>query len=193
VRLVLKSNDLTKHLAAELHDIPDIGIPAKGELAHHPSFIYLRFFHGPRFQSHGGIIRGIGDADSRGADGIALMRHQLPAKDQFECEVIGETVLLESLPMLIEAGFQNAGLVSMEVDGLMSLPVGIEWMTILAVPDEGEKLRLRSIRTALEEGGVTKHDVLVIGQDDSPILALKGLRLKAMAPLADEMRFSFEE
>ncbi len=193
VRLVLKSNDLTKHLAAELHDIPDIGIPAKGELAHHPSFIYLRFFHGPRFQSHGGIIRGIGDADSRGADGIALMRHQLPAKDQFECEVIGETVLLESLPMLIEAGFQNAGLVSMEVDSLMSLPVGIEWMTILAVPDEGEKLRLRSIRTALEEGGVTKHDVLVIGQDDSPILALKGLRLKAMAPLADEMRFSFEE
>jgi 3-oxoacyl-(acyl-carrier-protein) synthase/acyl carrier protein len=193
VRLVLKSNDLTKHLAAELHDIPEIGIPAKGELAHHPSFIYLRFFHGPRFQSHGGIIRGIGDADSRGADGIALMRHQLPAKDQFECEVIGETVLLESLPMLIEAGFQNAGLVTMEADGLMSLPVGIEWMTILAVPDEGENLRLRSIRTALEEGGVTKHDVLVIGEDDSPVLALKGLRLKAMAPLADEMRFSFEE
>ncbi|MDP7203007.1 MAG: beta-ketoacyl synthase N-terminal-like domain-containing protein [Candidatus Poseidoniaceae archaeon] len=192
VRLVKKSDDLTRHLATELHDCPELGIPVKGELSHHPSFIYLRFFHGPRFQSHGGIISGFSEGGTRGADGLALMRHQLPEVDQFAVETEGESVLLEALPMLIEAGFQNAGLVVMEVDGLMSLPVGIEWMTILAVPEMGEKLRLRSIRVRMEENGISVHDVVVVGDDDSPILALRGLRLKAMAPLADEMKFTLD-
>ena len=80
----------------------------------------------------------------------------------------------------------------MEVAGLMSLPVGIEWMTILAVPELGEKLRLRSIRLRLEENGISVHDVVVVGDDDSPIMALRGLRLKAMAPLSDEMKFTLD-
>ena len=37
---------------------------------------------------------------------------------------------LESLPMLVEACFQNAGLVSMEIDGIESLPVGIQHVDI---------------------------------------------------------------
>ena len=45
------------------------------------------------------------------------MRHQLPSTDQFVQESNGEEVLLEALPMLIEAGFQNAGLAAMESDG----------------------------------------------------------------------------
>ena len=192
VRLVRKSNDLTKHMASELHDIPDIGVPASGELQHHPSFIYLRFFHGPRFQSHGGIIRGFDVGEMRGADGIALMRHQLPETDQFAVENEGESILLEALPMLVEAGFQNAGLVTMESDSLMSLPVGIEWMTVLAVPEVGEQLRVRSVCRATEDGGVGVHDVVVVGEDDSPLLSLKGLRLKAMAPLAEEMKFTLD-
>ena len=120
------------------------------------------------------------------------MRHQLPATDQFAHERDGEDILLEALPMLIEAGFQNAGLVAMESEGFSSLPVGIEWSTMLRVPDKDEQLRLRSIRTANEEAGVTVHDVLVVGSDDAPILALKGLRLKAMAPVPDDQKFTLE-
>ena len=192
VRLVRKSNDLTRHMSAELHDIPDIGVPISAELQHHSSFIYLRFFHGPRFQSHGGIIRGFSEGEMRGADGIALMRHQLPETNRFAAENSGETVLLESLPMLVEAGFQNAGLVTMESDSLMSLPVGIEWMTILAVPERGEKLRVRSVRRLMEDSGISVHDVVVVGEDNSPLLSLRGLRLKAMAPLAEDMKFTLD-
>ena len=179
-------------MQSEITELPSVGTPPPGRLEHHASFIYLRYFHGPRFQSHGGVLRGVGDASQPGVDGIALMRHQLPATDQFAHERNGEDVLLEALPMLIEAGFQNAGLVAMESEGFSSLPVGIEWSTMLRVPEQDEELRLRSIRMAVEDGGVTVHDVLVVGSDDAPVLALKGLRLKAMAPVPEDQKFTLE-
>ncbi|MDA7846308.1 hypothetical protein N9A87_04610, partial [Euryarchaeota archaeon] len=117
---------------------------------------------------------------------------QLPATDQFAHESEGETVLLEALPMLIEAGFQNAGLVAMESEGFSSLPVGIEWSSMLRVPERDELLRMRSLRTSVEEAGVTVHDVVIVGEDDAPVLALKGLRLKGMAPVSDEEAFTLE-
>ena len=192
VRLVEKSEDLTKFFESEISHMPSIGTPADGELIHSPSFIYLRYFHGPRFQSHGGVLRGVGTEDAPGVDGIALMRHQLPATDQFEMETNGEEVLLEALPMLIEAGFQNAGLVAMETEGFSSLPVGIEWSSSLRVPEADEKLRLRSVKTATEDAGVTVHDVVIVGDDDAPVLSLKGLRLKAMAPVDSDQAFKLD-
>ena len=45
---------------------------------------------------------------------------------------------------------------------------------------------------AVEDAGVTVHDVLVVGSDDAPVLAMKGLRLKAMAPVPDDQKFSLE-
>ena len=192
VRLVEKSEDLTKFFESEISHMPSIGTPADGELIHSPSFIYLRYFHGPRFQSHGGVLRGVGTEDAPGVDGIALMRHQLPATDQFEMETNGEEVLLEALPMLIEAGFQNAGLVAMETEGFSSLPVGIEWSSSLRVPETDEKLRLRSVKTATEDAGVTVHDVVIVGDDDAPVLSLKGLRLKAMAPVDSDQAFKLD-
>ena len=163
-----------------------------GELVELPSFIYRRYFHGPRFQSHGGVLRGIGNNDVPGADGIALMRHQLPVVGQFSSESEGESVLLEALPMLLEAGFQNAGLVAMESEGFSSLPVGIEWSSMLRVPEQDEVLRMRSLRTKVEEGGITVHEVVIIGDDDAPVVAMKGLRLKSMAPVPDDQAFVLE-
>ena len=190
VRLVHKADDLTGHFVTELAASPRLGVPMAGELKLPASFIYERYFHGPRFQSHGGVLRGVGDATSPGCDGIALMRHQLPASDQWLVESQGESVLLEALPMLIEAGFQNAGLVAMESDGISSLPIGIGWSSLLRVPDRGENLRLRSILTGREEGGITTHDVCVFGDDDAPVLTLKDLRLKAMGVVPEEQKFT---
>ena len=157
-----------------------------------PSFIYKRYFHGPRFQSHGGVIRGVGDEQTPGADGIALMRNQLPITQQFRIERDGSEVLLEALPMLIEAGFQNAGFVAMESEGFSSLPIGIDWSTNIRVPERNEILRIRSLRVAVEDGGVTVHDVVIVGDEDAPVLAMKGLRLKSMAPVPHEQRFILE-
>ena len=192
VRLVEKCDDICPFLEQEVHALPDIGIPALGEVIEGPSFIYRRYFHGPRFQSHGGVLRGVGDESMPGADGIALMRHQLPQSDQFAHEASGGSVLLEALPMLIEAGFQNAGLVAMETEGFSSLPVGIEWSSMLRVPERDEHLRMRSLRVAVEEAGVTVHDVVIVGDDDAPVLALKGLRLKGMAPVSAEDSFTLD-
>ena len=192
VRIVERREDLGPFLQSEVDALPQLGTPALGELVELPSFIYRRYFHGPRFQSHGGVLRGIGDAETPGADGIALMRHQLPMLDQFALESEGESVLLESLPMLIEAGFQNAGLVAMESEGFSSLPVGIEWSSMLRVPERNEVLRMRSLRIAVEDAGITVHDVVIVGDDDAPVLALKGLRLKSMAPVPDDQSFSLE-
>ena len=192
VRLIEKSDDLSGFLHSEVSKMPDIGIPRLDDLVLLPSFIYQRYFHGPRFQSHGGVIRGVGDDESPGADSIALMRNQLPIREQFEVESSGDEVLLEALPMLIEAGFQNAGFVAMESEGFSSLPIGIEWSTNLRVPERYEVLRMRSLRVAVEDGGVTVHDVIIVGDDDAPVLALKGLRLKSMAPVPDEQRFILE-
>jgi hypothetical protein len=188
VRLVASSDDLSTFLQSEIEALPAIGTPADGELMHHSSFIYLRYFHGPRFQSHGGVLRGV----ENGVDGIALMRHQLPATDQFALESEGEEVLLDALPMLIEAGFQNAGLAAMESEGFSSLPIGIEWSTMLRVPEADEKLRVRSIKQATEDAGVTVHDVVIVGDDDAPVISLKGLRLKAMGEVSEDQRFTLE-
>ena len=190
VRLVEDCDDICPFLEAEIAMIPAIGTPPMGQLIHTPAFIYLRYFHGPRFQSHGGIIRGIGNDSTPGVDGVALMRHQLPQSDQWAIEAQGESILLEALPMLIEAGFQNAGLVAMESENFSSLPVGIDWTCNLRVPERDEVLRLRSIRTAVEDAGVTVHDVVIVGDDDAPVLALKGLRLKAMAPVPEYQQFT---
>ena len=192
VRLVELHDDLGPFLQSEVEALPHIGTPAMGELSELPSFIYRRYFHGPRFQSHGGVLRGVGDVETPGADGIALMRHQLPVLDQFALETQGEVVLLEALPMLIEAGFQNAGLVAMESEGFSSLPVGIEWSSMLRVPERDEVLRMRSLRTSVEDAGITVHDVVIIGDDDAPVIAMKGLRLKSMAPVPDEQAFTLE-
>jgi hypothetical protein len=192
VRVVERCDDFSPFLESEVNALPKIGVPAPGEVTELPSFIYRRYFHGPRFQSHGGVLRGIGDAGMPGADGIALMRHQLPATDQFAHESHGESVLLEALPMLIEAGFQNAGLVAMESAGFSSLPVGIEWSSMLRVPERNEALRMRSVQISIEEAGITVHDVVIVGDDDAPVLALKGLRLKGMAPVSEEDAFTLE-
>jgi hypothetical protein len=94
--------------------------------------------------------------------------------------------------MLIEAGFQNAGLVAMESEGFSSLPVGIEWSTMLRVPEQNEVLRMRSLRISVGDAGITVHDVVIVGDDDAPVLALKGLRLKSMAPVAKEDAFTLQ-
>ena len=80
----------------------------------------------------------------------------------------------------------------MESEGFSSLPVGIEWSSMLRVPERNEVLRMRSLRTAVEDAGITVHDVVIVGEDDAPVLALKGLRLKNMAPVPEDQAFTLE-
>ena len=176
---------LLKEGAHEEHAAAFVDSPGRGKASFQPDFIYDRFFHGPRFQVHGGLVKGVMANGDYGADGIALLRSQLPNPELFA----EDSVLLESLPMLIEACFQNAGLVAMEVDHLSSLPVGIEECTLMKLPGQRDSLRVRSYRRGNQEGGVTKHDAMVFDQNMKPIVSIKGLKLKGMAPVPDELKF----
>ena len=179
---------LLKEGASRDAEISFTDSPGRGNASFQPSFIYDRFFHGPRFQVHGGLIKGISDQDDLGADGVVLLRNQLPNSQLFE----EEPALLESLPMLIEACFQNAGLVAMEVDSISSLPIGIEECEILKIPAKRDELRVRSYRRGEEDGGITIHDAVVFDRNQKPIVSLTGLRLKGMAPVPDELRFNLK-
>ena len=37
-----------------------------------------------------------------------------------------------------------------------------------------------------------EYDVVIVGEDDAPVLALKGLRLKSMAPVPEDQAFTLE-
>ncbi|MBT4060275.1 MAG: SDR family NAD(P)-dependent oxidoreductase [Euryarchaeota archaeon] len=180
VRLLKKKAD------RGLLKLPSIGMPSKGGVSYGSEFVYKRFFHGPKFQSHGGIQGGCHINGMDGADGIALSRHQLPDVKQF---AVGE-VILEAQPMLIEACFQNAGMVAMEIDKIQSLPIGIEMLELIRTPEVGDSLRMRAVRRGAEDDGVTIHDCMIVNQDSKPVVALKGLRLKGMAPIDSDDYFS---
>ena len=136
-------------------------------------------------------MKGVRDGEDIGADGIALLRSQLPNPYLFDGDD-SAPALLESLPMLIEACFQNAGLVAMEVDGLSSLPIGIESVDILKSPSARDNLRVRSFRRAIEEGGISLHDAIIFDGNQKPLVILTGLRLKGMAPVPDDLRFELQ-
>ena len=166
-------------------EVAFVDSPGRGKASFQPDFVYDRFFHGPRFQVHGGLIKGVASNDHLGADGIALLRSQLPNSTLFA----EDPVLLESLPMLIEACFQNAGLVTMEIDGISSLPIGIDDCTLIKLPGQRDSLRVRSYRRGDDGEGVTVHDAVIFDQNMKPIVSLKGLRLKGMAPVPKELQF----
>ncbi len=170
-------------------ELPFNAPPGRSKASFQPSFIYQRFFHGPRFQVLGGLVKGVQDGEDFGADGIALLRNLLPNPSLFGGDESEDSILLESSPMLIEACFQNAGLVAMEIDALSSLPIGIKSVNILKSPSTRDNLRVRSFRRGIEGEGITVHDAIVFDGNQKPLIILVGLRLKGMATVPDELRF----
>ena len=49
---------------------------------------------------------------------------------------------------------------------------------------------MRALRIGAEDDGVTVHDCLVVNQDGKPVVAMKGLRLKGMAPISEGDSFT---
>ena len=170
-----------------------IGLPDSGEISNSSNFIYSRFFHGPRFQSHAGIITGISIDGDIGADGKILQRNQLPTKEQFKLESENIEITLESYPMLIESSFQNAGMVTMEQTNMQALPVGISSSTLLRQPERNANLLVRTLCREISEG-ISIHDAIIV--EDSVgkpiVMIIEGIQLKALAPLEESMRFDLE-
>ena len=94
--------------------------------------------------------------------------------------------------MVVEGCLQNAGLVSMEVDGLESLPVGIDHLD-MDVSSFSGSLRVRTVRRSIDDQGMTTHDAVVVNEDNAVVMHVSGLRLKGMAPIPEAERFTFSD
>ena len=121
--------------------------------------IYRHFFHGPRFQVLSRVLE-------LGVDGGCFegsVNHS---------DIIGGLV---SMPLVLEAAFQAAGLHRMIVDHTMCLPAGFDQLEVFPAAIDGTPLE---IRVQLTEAGY--H--IDIDTDTEAVLRLRGLRFADTGP-----------
>jgi len=138
--------------------LPDEEVTSEG--------IYLRFFHGPRFQ----VLTGIFGAAQDGLIAEGKVRHADIA-----------TPLLTA-PLVLEAAFQAAGLHRMMVAHQMGLPLEIEELQLLGTPSDDEGL---SLLVQHDDGS---YHIDVDGLE-GPLLRVRGFRLIDRGPVPPGDRF----
>jgi len=154
----------TDHFSADIRwemDVPS-SLPPMG-MPDHPvtaEEIYQRFFHGPIFQVLSSATAATSDALL--ADGA--VRHT---------SITGG---LLTIPLVLEAAFQAAGLHRMMVDGVMALPQAIQSVLVLDSVRDDEVLKL----TVRRDGAA--YDVDVVGEQGA-VMALRGFQMVEAGPL----------
>jgi NAD(P)-dependent dehydrogenase (short-subunit alcohol dehydrogenase family)/phosphopantetheinyl transferase (holo-ACP synthase) len=148
---------------AEQTPLPAMGMPDHQVSAEE---IYQRFFHGPIFQVLSSSSAVTGDALL--ADGA--VRHTAIAGGML------------TIPLVLEAAFQAAGLHRMMVDGVMALPQAIDFVSVLGSVQDDESLRL----TVRRDGDA--YDVDVVG-DQGLVMSLRGFHMVEAGPLSPDNTF----
>ena len=141
--------------------------------------IYHRMFHGPRFQPLIGVVASIQDENGRGVEARVHAIKDIPNPELFNTGAGEKQPMMLAHPMLIESCFQTAGLTSMDIDGVDSLPVGARRI-VLSDEISGGSLTVLSVRTGSSSDSSTLHNS-VIRLDGAPVLKIDGLRMKSMA------------
>jgi len=141
--------------------------------------IYHRMFHGPRFQPLIGVVASIQDENGRGVEARVHGIKDIPNPELFNTGAGEKQPMMLAHPMLIESCFQTAGLTSMDIDGVDSLPVGARRI-VLSDEISGGSLTVLSVRTGSSSDSSTLHNS-VIRLDGAPVLKIDGLRMKSMA------------
>ncbi|MDY6969506.1 MAG: SDR family NAD(P)-dependent oxidoreductase [Spirochaetota bacterium] len=137
----------------------------KGNITISYSEIYKRFFHGPRFQVHGGVL----EIDNNTVLGV--MR-----ETEEELFDYVKKPIFKSNPMAFEAAFQNAGVLEMKRNNVMSLPDTIDELHFRSVPDDIDNLFLMAIYRGGEDN---KHsyDIEVVDKDGNIYSIMKGYKM----------------
>jgi phosphopantetheine--protein transferase-like protein len=148
---------------AEPASLPPMGMPDHPVSAEE---IYSRFFHGPIFQ-----VLTQGTATT--FDGMLV-----------EGKVAHLAIAggLQTIPLVLEAAFQAAGLHGMMVNGVMALPQEIREVVVHGSVRDDEPIRL----TVRRDGEV--YDVDVHGEGGR-ILSLRGFKMVEAGPLPPEHLF----
>ncbi|RME22042.1 MAG: SDR family NAD(P)-dependent oxidoreductase, partial [Deltaproteobacteria bacterium] len=130
--------------------------------------IYKRFFHGESFQ----VLRDASAVASRNLLADAMVEHAFIAGG------------LVSLPLVLEAAFQAAGLHRMALRGVMALPAGIDAVVMIRAVGDGEPLNVM----VHERDDGDAYDIDVDGPDGA-VLRVRGFRMVETGPLPEGDRF----
>ena len=128
--------------------------------------IYERFFHGPAFQV-------LANVQGAGTDGILV-------DGRVDDTRIAEFLVTD--PLLLEAGFQAAGLHRMLLGGEMALPLAIDEVRVVRQVNPGDAV------TIVVYADGDRYDIDVDGPD-GPALRVRGFQMISLGPLPPEKRF----
>jgi acyl transferase domain-containing protein len=156
------------------------GLPvAPGEPWLPAAEIYRRYFHGPIFQAHGGVLRWTGD----GLEGV-VERRLPPLAD-------GGWQQLAAAPMILEAAIQNAGLLVMLRRGEVALPVGIRRLRLGLPPEPAAGLYMRASESGPPGAGDgLLFDCEVLDAAGRRAALVEGILFKRVRTLPEQLRIA---
>jgi hypothetical protein len=132
--------------------------------------IYKRFFHGPAFQ----VLRDAGAVASKSLLADAMVEHAFIAGG------------LLSMPLVLEAAFQAAGLHRMATRHLLALPDSIDELVLVRPIGDGEPLH---VMVQVRED---RYDIDVDGGEGA-VLRVRGFQMVDTGPLPEDQRFPAPE
>jgi hypothetical protein len=142
--------------------------------------IYKRFFHGPKYQVHGGVIK----IDDNAIYGIANPKN---GKGGSHFSFVKKTDFVAD-PMAIEASFQNAGLYAMARENRMSLPDGIKELSFIKIPSDIKDLYVRAKYIGTSDMK-DEYDTEVIDSQGNIYSVMKGYKMIHTGDLKEDERF----
>jgi acyl transferase domain-containing protein/NAD(P)-dependent dehydrogenase (short-subunit alcohol dehydrogenase family) len=142
--------------------------------------IYKRFFHGPKFQVHAGVI----NIEGKMIYG-ELAGKTRKGEDHFSFVKKPHFI---SNPMAIEAAFQNAGMYAMKKDGKMALPDGIDELVFVQIPSGARDLYM-SAKHVKSDDFKHEYDTVVLDSEGNVYSVMKGYRMINIGDLKENEKF----
>jgi hypothetical protein len=142
--------------------------------------IYKRFFHGPRFQVHAGVIKiegkmiygELSGKNRKGDDHFSFVK-----KPDFITN-----------PMAIEASFQNAGMYAMKKENKMALPDGVEELVFVQIPSNVKDLYM-SAKHIKSDDLKHEYDTVVLDSQGNVYSVMKNYRMINIGDLKENEKF----
>ncbi|MBN2401700.1 MAG: SDR family oxidoreductase, partial [Spirochaetes bacterium] len=142
--------------------------------------IYKRFFHGPKFQVHAGVI----NIEGKMIYG-ALAGKNIKGDGHFSFIKKPDFI---SNPMAIEAAFQNAGMYAMKKENKMALPDGIEELVFTQIPSNVKELYM-SAKHIKSDDLKHEYDTVVLDSQGNVYSVMKGYKMINIGDLKDDEKF----
>ena len=146
--------------------------------------LYSRYFHGPTFQV-------IGSTDALGDNGVRVT--PVSERSPWLRDLAHQAFLSE--PMLREVGFQAAGLFEMVAQQRLSLPAGIDYLSLEGVDDGRGAVRQPTIEVLHcgENEHGSRFDVTVQRSDGHKRVMMRGYHTTPLRQLDREQHFDVYE